>query len=272
MVELAIFTLNLRPLHEAILPGWLGRSAQAWFLDSLRAVSPDLSAAVHDGSRPRPFTLSSLLPTSARGSLMLSPRRVNTLRLTTLHPDLTQLTQNALIPHWLQHGIVLHSQPLRVESVQAHTLRYADLLAAPAAGRRQRLTFASPTLFSRTGSLPVPLPLPEYVFGSLLDRWQAFSSLALHPDLRQFVQQHIGIEAFEGHTQTVSLERAARGSHTGFTGSATFSAHNAQGPCFAHWHALGLYAAFSGVGKHTTIGLGQVAPAPHLMPDTQGDA
>jgi len=269
MFELAVFTLTLRPVHSAGLPAWLGRSAQAWFLDALRTISPDLSAAVHDGSHPRPFTLSSLLPAAHGGRIALAPNRTNTLRITTLHPDLTQLTHNALIPRWLEDGITLHSQALRVESVQKHALQYADLLAAPA-GRRQHLTFSSPTVFSRTGSAPVPLPLPEYVFGSLLDRWQAFSSVALDPDLRAFVQQHVGIESFAGRTETISLERAARGSHTGFMGRVTFIAHHAQGPCFAHWHALGAFAAFSGVGKHTTIGLGQVTSVQPQPASPQG--
>lgn len=262
MSDLAVFTLHLRPERMGTVPAWLGRAAQAWYLDQLRQVSPDLSAAVHDGSRLRPFTLSTLLPAARAEMLQLNPSREVQLRLTTLHPDVTQLTLNGMLPQWLQYGIVLHGQCFRVESVDTQTARYAELLATAqnlrSHPRSQAFDFQSPTVFNRTGGIQIPLPLPEYVFGSLLDRWQAFADVPLDADLRNFIQQQVSIERCEIRTQYLSLERANRGQHTGFVGRVTFRAQSGEAPFLAQWHLLGMFAPFSGVGKHTVIGMGQV--------------
>lgn len=262
MSDLAIFTLHLRPQRTGTVPAWLGRAAQAWYLDQLRQVSPDLSAAVHDGSRLRPFTLSSLLPTTRAEMLQLSPFREVQLRVTTLHPDVTQLTLNGLLPRWLQQGIVLHGQSFRLESVDTEAMRFAELWAKAKNQRWhprvQAMEFQSPTVFNRTGGMQIPLPLPEYVFGSLLDRWQAFADVPLDADLRSYIQQQVSIERCEIRTQDLSLERANRGQHTGFVGRVTFRAQSSEAPFLAQWHLLGMFASFSGVGKHTVIGMGQV--------------
>ncbi len=261
MSELASITLHLRPTHIASLPAWLGRSAQAWYLSQLQGIDPALSQAVHDGSRLRPFTLSTLFPVPQGDKLTLHPERPVHLRLTTLHDDVTRLTLNGLVPRWLTGGIDLHGQHLRVESVDTEVATFADLLRTAATQqqpRRQTLAFHSPTVFNRTGGLQVPLPLPEYVFGSLIDRWTAFASIPLADDLREFVTENVAVVDFEGRTRTISLERANRGQHIGFTGRATFHAQSGEQPYLTQWHALGLFAAFSGVGKHSTIGLGQV--------------
>ncbi|MCS7071203.1 MAG: CRISPR system precrRNA processing endoribonuclease RAMP protein Cas6 [Anaerolinea sp.] len=261
MSELAIITLHLRPTHRATLPSWLGRSAQAWYLSQLQHVDPALSQAVHDGSRLRPFTLSTLFPISQGDKLELYPDRPVRLRVTTLHVDVTRLTLNGLVPHWLSDGIDLHGQHLRVESIDTETTSFVGLLDTASVQqqpRRQTLAFHSPTVFNRTGGLQVPLPLPEYVFGSLIDRWTAFAPIPLDEGLRAFVNEQVAVVDFEGRTRTISLERANRGQHIGFTGRATFHARSGEQPYLMQWHALGLFAAFSGVGKHSTIGLGQV--------------
>lgn len=262
MTELASFTLHLRPTHSTTLPAWLGRSCQAWYLSQLRDLDPTLSEAVHDGNRLRPFTLSSLLPTASGDSLTLHPTRSVRLRLSTLHPDVTRLTLNALVPRWLTNGIDLHGQHLRVESVETETADFDELLTAARSAaqvpRRQTFVFHSPTVFNRTGGMTIPLPLPEYVFGSLIDRWTAFAPVSLDDGLRAFIQQQIAIVDYEGRTRCVTLERANRGQHIGFTGRVTFHAQSGEQPYLSQWHALGDFAAFSGVGKHTTIGLGQI--------------
>lgn len=263
MSDLAVFALHLRPERMGTVPAWLGRAVQAWYLDQLRQVSPALSAAVHDGSRLRPFTLSTLLPVTRAEMLQLNPSRALQLRITTLHTDVTQLTLNGLLPRWLSEGIVLHGQPFRVESVDTQTTRYAELMAdvehvRSPHPRSQAFDFQSPTVFNRTGGIQVPLPLPEYVFGSLIDRWQAFTDVPLHADLRVFVQECVSIERCDIRTQYVSLERANRGYHTGFVGRVTFRAQSGEAPLLAQWHLLGLFAPYSGVGKHVVIGMGQM--------------
>ncbi|PJF24101.1 MAG: hypothetical protein CUN53_19530, partial [Phototrophicales bacterium] len=159
MGDLLSVMLCLRPSHTDTVPAWLGRAAHAWFLDALRQIQPDLSAAVHDTSGTKPFTVSSLLTETQRDVLQLTPRRTYLLRLTTLHPDLTRIMTSGVIPRWLEVGVRLHSQHFRVEQIivdpaldsRTGNTTYADLLAQPPQpGRAIKMTFLSPTAFHKT--------------------------------------------------------------------------------------------------------------------------
>lgn len=264
MADLAAFTLHLRFTHADEIPAWLGRSAQAAFLDSLRAIHPDTAAQVHDGSGLKAFTASNLSTGRWGGLIMLRPRERYSLRFTTLFPDLTTFSLNALAPAWLRRGLTLHDQPAAVEAVDTATATYADLLANAAPARQLTLRFASPTLFKLTHpqdkseGIPMPLPLPERVFGSLIDRWTRFSSVPLHADLREWVRLNVTIAAHRIETRTVEARRAGHGAYTGFVGDVTFALLRHDDPFARQISALAAYAPFAGVGIRTTSGMGQV--------------
>lgn len=264
MVELAAFTLHLRFTHSDEIPAWLGRAAQAAFLDSLRTIHPEAATAVHDGSHLKPFTASNLSTHRWSGLITLRPQERYTLRFTTLFPDLTVLSLNALAPAWLRHGLKLHDQPARVEAVDTMTATYADLLAQAEAARHLSLRFVSPTQFKLTHpqhkseGIPLPLPLPERVFGSLIDRWELFSAIQLHPDLREWVRLNVAIAAHRIETRRVEARRAGHGAYTGFVGDVTFELLRRDPPFAQQVAALAAYAPFAGVGIRTTNGMGQV--------------
>lgn len=264
MADLAVFTLRLRFTHADEIPAWLGRSVQAAFLDSLRAIHPEAAARVHDGSGLKAFTASNLSTGRWGGLVTLRPRERYSLRFTTLFPDLTAFSLNALAPAWLQHGLILHDQPAAVDAVDTATARYADLLAEAAPTRQITLRFVSPTQFKLThphdksDGIPMPLPMPERVFGSLIDRWTRFSSIALHPDLRDWVRLNVGIAAHRIETRTVEARRAGHGAYTGFVGDVTFTLLRRDDTFARQINALAAYAPFAGVGIRTTNGMGQV--------------
>ncbi len=264
MVELAAFTLQLRFTHSDEIPAWLGRAAQAAFLDGLRNIHPQAAMAVHDGSQLKPFTASNLSTHRWSGVITVCPRERYTLRFTTLFRDLTVLSLNALAPAWLRHGLTLHDQPARVESVDTVTTTYADLLAQAVSVRRVSLRFVSPTQFKLTHpqhkseGIPLPLPLPERVFGSLIDRWERFSSIPLHPDLREWVRLNVAIAAHRIETRHVEARRAGHGAYAGFVGDVTFELLHRDQPFAQQVAALAAYAPFAGVGIRTTNGMGQV--------------
>lgn len=277
MLELASLVLTLRPTHQDTIPGNTGRATHAWFLASLRDIGPDLAAIVHNRNGPKPFTTSGLVGTGSHELITLHPAGTYKLRITTLHRNLTQLTLNELLPRWLAHGITLHDQPFRVEQIStdagedpwAGATNYADLVARHTHSRAQRshsqrirLHFASPTAFNKTGGLQVPLPIPELVFGSLLDRWAAFSSVALEPELRQFITEHVAVSEANIHTRRVSFERSDRGAVTGFVGDVSFSIPTSDRHLSAQLHMLAEFARYSGIGVRTTMGLGQTKSEP----------
>ncbi len=288
MAELSALVLELRPLHAKNVPAWLGYAGQGWFLESLAQIQPEIATIVHDGNGAKPFTVSALrgqTPTS--GDLLnLSPAQTYTLRVTTLTPDLTRLTLNYLISRWLAEGVRLHDQLFRVERIiidkQSNrwtgTDDYAGLLEqytvrpsrSRQAMRRLSFNFAAPTSFKKTGvsfddqpdhkieSQQMPLPLPDLVFGSLITRWSAFSSVALHPDLARFVAECVVISQHRIQTRYISFERSARGGTVGFVGDVTFNVLSGDPYWLGLLNMLAAFAVYSGIGVRTTMGLGQV--------------
>jgi CRISPR-associated endoribonuclease Cas6 len=265
MADLAIFTLTVRPTHHDIIPAHTGRAAHALFLAALRDVDPILSEIIHGGSQLRPLTAGPLQPAPRSGTLTLSPMQRYTLRFTTLHADLTRLAENALAPRWLRSGLIVHDQPLRVESIDVRSASYAELLQNAQTGRRLprwiTLSFNTPTVIKKTGGLQLPLPVPGNIFGSLIDRWMAFAppEASLPDGLRDWVDRCVSIEDLNIRSQHVSFERASRGQMIGFVGTVTFTAVESSDVFLPVLHALADYAAFAGVGAKTSMGLGQVA-------------
>ncbi|MFQ3568281.1 MAG: CRISPR system precrRNA processing endoribonuclease RAMP protein Cas6 [Aggregatilineales bacterium] len=272
MADLAIFTVTVRPTHHDVIPAHTGRAAHALFLAALRDVDPILSEIVHGGSQLRPLTASPLLPAPRGGTITLAPTQRYTLRFTTLHADLTRLAENALAPRWLRSGLILHDQPLRVESIDVRCTSYADLLRNTQTGRRLprwiALSFNTPTVIKKTGDIQLPLPVPANIFGSLIDRWMAFapSEAALPDGLRDWVDRCVSIEDLNIRSQHVSFERANRGHIIGFVGTVTFTAVESSNTFLPALHALADYAAFAGVGAKTAMGLGQVVRSAENAP------
>ncbi|GIL09185.1 MAG: hypothetical protein BroJett033_6960 [Chloroflexota bacterium] len=264
MADLAAFTLHLRFTHTDEVPAWLGRAAQAAFLDSLQTINPAAAARVHDGSGLKAFTASNLSTGRWGGLVTLRPRAHYSMRFTTLFSDLTALSLNALTAAWLRHGLTLHDQPTMVEAVDTAATSYADLLANAAPARQITLRFASPTQFKLThphdksNGIPMPLPVPERVFGSLIDRWERFSGVPLRPDLREWVRLNVSVAAHRIETRTVEARRAGHGAYTGFVGDVTFALLRRDDVFVRQVNALAAYAPFAGVGIRTTNGMGQV--------------
>lgn len=264
MSDLAAFTLRLRFTHADQVPGWLGRAVQASFLDSLNAVQPQLATAVHDGSGLKPFTASNLIPGRWSGVVTLKPNQPYTLRFTTLEPDLTRISLNALTAAWLRDGLTLHDQPAHVEAVATETTTYEALMMQSLKSRDFKMRFSSPTQFklthpeNKSDGIPMPLPLPERVFGSLIDRWARFSPISLHPELREWIRLNVGITSHRIETQVVRAQRAGHGNYAGFVGSVTFTLLSREMPFAAQVAALASFASFAGVGIRTTNGMGQV--------------
>ncbi len=270
MAELASLVLHLRAQHTDVVPVWLGRAAHAWLLESLERINPELSRIVHDENGLKPFTVSNPLSTQS-GELTEIKRGMSyRLHVTTLHPDLTQIILNALVPNWLADGVRLHDQPFTVDQIVSDeasdewtgTTTYADLLRtysleARHLARRVTFQFVAPTAFNKTGGQSVPLPMPELVFGSLIDRWTHFATVAIHPDLKQFVIENVGIAYHRIQSRRVSFERAGRGTVIGFTGEVAFQINSGNSFWLGQLHMLAAFARYSGVGVRTTMGLGQ---------------
>lgn len=230
--------------------------------------SVTLAGELHSGERPRPYTVSNLvMGKRARGAVQLEARQGGWLRLTGLTeavrgclqavaakpPETVELDGHSLIVAGATLDSAVH--PWAGQTTYQALAAPFLLGGLPNLSNRIDLEFASPTTFRSQGHY-VPLPLPEFVFGSLLDRWQAFAPIALHPDTRRFANEAVVLAKYHLRTRGVPYKQG--GMQIGFTGEATFLALDRDRYWLNVLHLLAAFAFYSGVGYQTGAGLGQV--------------
>ncbi|MBM4459700.1 MAG: CRISPR system precrRNA processing endoribonuclease RAMP protein Cas6 [Chloroflexi bacterium] len=267
--------LTLTPQSPATLPADLGRAVQAETLARLGQVDPGLAEAIHVGDGPKPLTCSGLAGADAaaepRGrhpadSVLVRPDSRYCVRVTGLVEPVSRALLACLVEQppatWTLHG-----QPFRVldaicdpardawtgqtscEELAAEALRHSDRLS-----RTVTLEFISPTAF-KSQEMQMPVPLPGLVFGSLVERWNAFSSVALDPDLRRFANERVAISRYRLESRPVPTKGGAL--RIGGVGQVTYTALDDDRYALAALNILADFALYSGVGVQTATGMGQ---------------
>jgi CRISPR-associated endoribonuclease Cas6 len=271
-MDLISLVITLRPLPQAEnpepLPTWWGRAAHALLLKTVRTEDENLAAALHDEDGIRPFTASSLLGGVRRGRL--DPDARATLRFTGLDARVSAILVKASLPGGCLapgQAVELDYFPYEVLSATcdpaqhewAGTADYAVLAAACLAGsdpaaRRIALRFASPTQF-HSQDRTVPLPLPDLVFGSLAERWNAFAPIAFPAEVKRYAAECLAVSRFELSSRAVAMKSG--GKRIGAVGSATYAALTYDRYWMSLVQTLGAFALYAGVGAGTSMGLGQ---------------
>jgi CRISPR-associated endoribonuclease Cas6 len=276
------------------LPPWWGRAAYSLLLRTVRQYDEQLAASLHDEPPPgeaagvgassntvRPFSVSNLLGRFPHGGL--DPQGAYALRFTSLTAGLSQILLQAGGPGGpLAAGalVELDRLPFRVEDVrllpagQAKAdepqaaqeampwlgaddyagLSAALLLAKTPAPRRLTLQFASPTTF-KSGGKHLPVPLPELVFGSLLERWNAFAPVIFPPEARRYAQECLALGRYQLSTRPVPGKGG--GLRIGAVGQAAYTSINYDRYWMSLVGVLAAFARYAGVGAGVTQGLGQ---------------
>lgn len=267
-MDLISLLLTLRPLDDdrpaGSLPTWWGRASQTLALRVVQQLDPTLAASLHEGSRLRPFTASTLMGPMERGRL--DPAGRYALRFTGLTQPVSQLLAQAAQPGGpLAPGATLHLdyQPFGVEGVQSNDhpwagqAGYSQLAAATLAApppRQLSFLLASPTSFRSAGK-QVPLPLPELFFGSLVDRWNAFAPLAFPAEVRRYAAECLAVARYSLRTRPVAAKEG--GLRVGALGQISYITLNYDRYWMGVLAALADFARYSGVGGGATMGLGQ---------------
>lgn len=271
MPELVSLTLGLKPLADdggGTEPSWWGRAAQALLLRVVAGRDQALANALHEGeSGVRPFTVSSLMGHFAQGRV--APGEVYTLRLSAFRADVASLLAEEAQSGALQAGQVLELDYQKFEvlapqegrtnpwaaSTSYQALGAPYLLAQEQAPRRISLQLNSPTTF-KSGGLHVPLPTPGLVFGSLLERWNAWSPLAFPGELRRYAEECLAVSQYALRSKPIPQKQ--NGLRVGAVGKMTFTAAHYDRYWMSLVATLADFALFAGVGAGSAQGLGQV--------------
>ena len=270
----------VRPVAPAWLPPALGRATHAIFLDWVRAVAPAEAAALHTTEPLKPFT-TGLLEEGVRADVAGTPWRSDRLyhlRFTSFSPELSALLRERVLPAPPERvrveqgeGVVEAVYTAATEHPWAGETSYDDLvrehlLAVRPAPRRLVLGFDAPTTF-RVAGRHVPLPLPELVYGSLLERWNAWAPVRLEESVRARAARTLAIAYHRLQSRHV---RFADSQQVGFMGQCAYAVVENDSDLLRQLGVLTAFAFWSGVGHRTTMGLGRLRPLPaRLAPARQ---
>jgi len=279
--------LNLLP-ESPIPPGFTsGKHLHALFLSLVSSVDSEMGNQLHANQANRSFTLSPLqllkqqrrsLPKPAASTLRWTYRqpissgtpcwwRISLLD-DRLFAQLNQLWLN-LNPNqpWHLGPADLHITSIlgTPQSTQpwANFCNYQQLYEqASESDRKLTLQFYTPTAF-RQGKFDSAMPTPDRVFGSLLRRWNHYSSLDFPADILEAVQPSY----FDIRTE-VATDPRSQFQHTGaktspcnqFTGCVGKVTCQALGQVDAltlkQLNTLADFALYAGVGRKTPMGMG----------------
>ena len=272
---LAAIDLRVYPKTDVELPHPCGHMVHAALLDAVQAVNPSLSSELHETSQVKPFALSTLWPrTRASGdSLAIAKYTECRLRICTLTRPLFEAVSAAVFPRLASNGSIRlagHEFTLIEANLQppyGGAAEYAELKTDR--GREIELRFTSPATFRRRG-LNVPLPDPALVYGSLWQKWQAFSGVPVPESVFEEMMGALALSRMDGHTRVWKFPRYMM---TGFVGAVAFElvgkVSRAARELFG---ALSGLAFFSGVGYRTTMGMGQCRIAAEESGASEEDA
>jgi CRISPR-associated endoribonuclease Cas6 len=258
--------LTIRPVAAGDVPSSLNRATHAAVLRLIGQADEALAERLHNDDGPRPLTVSNVLGLERRsGTVPVSPERSYGLRVTLLSGELEQLAAA-----WEPSGLGeldLEGTRWQVEQIthdpEAHPwagqqsyegLAAPALLRADAPPKRWMLDFAAPVTFRQSGRNQ-PFPLPELVFGSLLDRWNSFAPLALPDEVRRFAGECLVVSRYNLRSAAEPTKNGAL--QIGAVGRCTYTATNRDRYWLACIETLAQFAFYSGVGAGTARGMGQ---------------
>lgn len=277
-MSLLCLVLTVRPTTAVSMPGALGRAAHAALLRAIAARDPALAAALHVEGGVRPFTCSSLRGRRANGAVL--PEANYTLRYTALTAELAAVMQELFAAG---ETIELDTVPFVIQRVTddarehpwATRTTYEQLgmrwlLARETPAPRIVLSFASPTAFRSQDKAQI-FPLPELVFGSLLDKWNAFAPTALPDETRRFAAECLAVSRIQLSSRAAPFKGEGVVKF-GAVGTVTYAVLNRDRYWMSLINLLADFARFAGVGASTALGMGQCRRLPEERPPARDPA
>ena len=248
---------------QAVQTNWLikdhGSLVHGAFFTALASAAPALAKQVHDEMEVKPFTVSLLMPEtvkSKRGNrLLIEKASMAALRFTLFSEPLLEAMCALPKGYCFQLGKLM----MRIEEQCVRTYEEEDLIRNCLVLTQVDMVcfdFTSPTSFHKQEDNYI-LPLPELIWGSLVDKWQKLHMEA--PIDREMVRQaaeNALLVKFSGHSERVYLRRSC--GVNCFTGSFVFSLRHLAQDERDVLVVLAEFANFAGVGRMTGQGFGNV--------------
>jgi CRISPR-associated endoribonuclease Cas6 len=256
-----------------------GKILHGLFYEVLKKASAAKGDEIHSADGLKPFSTALLLNQKQRREEQLWPGEMVRIRFTFLDDSLYPLLARYFIS----------TPDISLEMVRTE-LVVTRVLATPASGElwagyasfeeiyerasEENKTFcfdfSAPTFFKRGGGpaypdLTVPLPLPELVFGSLLQNWNRFSVVPFEEAalLKDVCAHHMEISHWRGGSESARLVfRNGKASYQtvtvpGFVGRCSIRLVGSHDPrLIKALNALANLAFYAGVGAKTTMGFG----------------
>jgi CRISPR-associated endoribonuclease Cas6 len=246
-----------------------GPFAHAVFLDWVRQVDPVLAAELHDRDGPKPFTVSPLLDPASDRPLVgrIQPGSAARLRFTILD-DQPLLTLARRFLREPELRLRVGDARLAVREATTAAGRWSgattldELHAQASLDRTLTLQFLTPTSFSFgrgvAGSRIHSFPGAELAFGFLARRWQ---TLLPHENSEQWqrlgmlIESQVDVAAYDLRTAALSLGRRPE---VGCVGWCRYVARGVWPDEYLRaLNALADFAFYAGIGRKTTMGMGQ---------------
>lgn len=256
------------------LPMSHGYLVHAAFLNTLHQLQPEVSQFFHDVGQSLTFSSLVLPDRQFVPARHLRCRDEVSLRVTSLHPRASMWLLNPPADTWPNLDVV--GQPFELISLHAQHVSWEELwtkfMADPVHSKTAvycSLDFVSPTSFRQRAGTDaasfkrnVALPIPELIWTNLQEKWNDNAPKAYQLQVEpEAFDQWISVARFDA--LNTSMVRFKDGSNTwtelGFTGKCKFHIH-AKAPLSLIKTAqmLAEFAYFSGIGTHTSYGMGQI--------------
>jgi len=238
---------------KGYIPATLSRALHSMVMNWLKLGNPQIADEIHV-SQASPLSLSGLLGNRRRGGV--KPGDTFYCRIGLLNGSLLPVLLSG-IESWATEPLVLGKFPFVLRTIYtlpgthrlARSADYRLLVTTPQMSKDIELRFLSPTSFKQSQGIQT-FPLPELVFGSLWRRWNAFA-----PEELRFseVEWQGLVAAYELKTYALKMEG---GAEIGAQGWVRYRFREPEQIKMAT--ILSHFAFFSGVGRKTSMGMGQI--------------
>lgn len=259
--------LLLRSDSTITLPRDLGRACYAEALAHLKRYDPRLSSYIHALNGIKPITCSGIdgAPSVYSGT-HINAKSTYTVRITAFESSVAEALRQILVDappiYWIVHGHRFFVQSVTADA-EADPWTGIDTFEELAVRQASRsghipasmtLAFASPVAF-RSNAMNIPLPLPDLVLGSLVERWNAFSPITLGSEIRDFGREMVAVSRYQLESQPFAHKNGA--TRIGGVGTTTYRALGGDEYWLGVMQILGSFAKYGGIGVQTTSGMGQ---------------